>query len=49
MDIKKAGYHTIMMFGGIDELNKKLRMDKKKLSVKSINEILEQITKGGAK
>ena len=32
MDIKKADYHTIMMFGGIDELNKKLRMDKKKLS-----------------
>ena len=31
MDIKKASYHAIAMFGSIDELNRKLRKDKKKL------------------
>lgn len=31
MNIKKASYHTIMMFGSIEDLNTKLHMDKKKL------------------
>ena len=31
MNIENASYHTIVMFGGIDELKQKLRKDKKKL------------------